>query len=385
MVSRENYKILQEYIQYLKNKGNCSKATLNLYTSYNSILLEWTGEKLLKTAPSFEESLPKYLSEHNNQNGIPYSSSYVKAMCAYTRRFFYWARDHCKGYNNITAEWIDSIIPHKNIDEVKEIVYYTLDEVKKICALEPENLCEQRTIAALAFLLLSGMRIAAFFTLPINNIRFDGNIIFIRQSPKDGVCTKNNKAANTSTFKCPALMKVVREWDDLVRTQCPGNSSWYARLDQNGNFDPREIIPMTVENADDLKAKARNPYKNFCSDLKKICKKAGVEYKSPHKARYGHIHLGMSKARTAEERKAVSLNVMHGGTGITDEIYMRMNSHQVSGIISGFSFDEPENELPQTAETKNPLLNAFSGLDSDTLLKMSQILASAAASQSNPS
>ena len=110
-----------------------------------------------------------------------------------------------------------------------------------------------------------------------------------------------------------------------------------------------------------------------------------MEYKSPHKARYGHIHLGMSKARTAEERKAVSLNVMHGGTGITDEIYMRMNSHQVSGIISGFSFDEPENELPQTAETKNPLLNAFSGLDSDTLLKMSQILASAAASQSNPS
>lgn len=348
-------------------------------------MLEWAGEKPLKNAPLFEESLPKYLSEHKNQNGNPYSSSYVKAICAYARRFFYWARDHCKGYKNFTADWIDGIIPPRKIDEVKEIVYYTLDEVKRICALESENISEQRTIAALAFLILSGMRIAAFFTLPINNIRFEKDIIFIKQSPKDGVCTKNNKAANTSTFKCPALIKIVREWDDLVRTQCPGNSSWYARLDHNGNFDPREIIPMTVENADELKALARNPYKNFCSDLKKICKKAGVEYKSPHKARYGHIHLGMSKARTAEERKAVSLNVMHGGTGITDEIYMRMNSDQVSGIISGFSFDESEEEPTPAVDTNSPLLNAFSGLDADTLLKMSQILASAASTSKNPS
>ena len=378
MIARENYKNLQEYIQYLRGKGNCSKATLDLYTAYNSILLEWADEKLLKTAPTFEESLPKYLYEHKNQNGNQYSLSYAKSVCAYARRFFYWARDHCKGYKFITAEWIDSIVPQRKIDEVKEIVYYTLDEVKKICALEPESLVEQRTIAALAFLLLSGMRISAFFTLPINNIKLEKNIIFIRQSPKDGVCTKNNKAANTSTFKCPPLMNIVREWDNLVRLKCPGNTSWYARLDQSGNFDPREITPMTVENADELKAMARNPYKNFCNDLKKICKKAGVEYKSPHKARYGHIHLGMSKAQTAEERKAVSMNVMHGSTGITDEIYMRMNSDQVSDIISGFSFDETEKELPQTIDTNNPLLNAFSGLDSDTLLKMSQILASAA-------
>lgn len=36
---------------------------------------------------------------------------------------------------------------------------------------------------------------------------------------------------------------------------------------------------------------------------------AGVAYKFPHKARYGHIHPGFTKAKTAEELKAVSLNV----------------------------------------------------------------------------
>ena len=138
---------------------------------------------------------------------------------------------------------------------------------------------------------------------------------------------------------------------------------------------------MTVENADELKAKARNPYKSFCSDLKDICKKAGVEYKSPHKARYGHIHLGMSKAKTAEERKAVSMNVMHGSTGITDEIYMRMSSDQVSGIISGFNFDESDNKTSVNPLSDNPLVNALNGLDADTLMKMSKIFESAASSQ----
>lgn len=380
MILRDNYTLLQKYLENLKNKGQCSKSTRDIYNAYNALILEWADEEPLKKAPSFEKTFQIFLSEKLNNDGAPYSYSYIKAACSYARRFFYWARDHDKGLKGITADWIDSIVPLRKIDEVKEIHYYTLDEVKRICALKPENLCEQRTIAALAFLILSAMRIAAFFTLPIKNIRFSNDKIFIRQSPKDGVCTKNNKAANTSTFMCSELMKVVREWDALVRSHCPANTSWYARLDKDGNFDPREIIPMTVENADELKAKARNPYKNFCEDLKVICKKAGVEYKSPHKARYGHIHLCMSKAKTMEERKAVSVNAMHGSLAITDEVYMRMGSDQVSDIYSGFDFDEKENTNNEEITSENMHKNLFPEMDPETLMKMSQFFASAAAS-----
>ena len=42
-------------------------------------------------------------------------------------------------------------------------------------------------------------------------------------------------------------------------------------------------------NKDELKARARYPYRDFCRDLKIICEMAGVSYKSPHKARYGRL------------------------------------------------------------------------------------------------
>ncbi len=127
-----------------------------------------------------------------------------------------------------------------------------------------------------------------------------------------------------------------------MRSQCPPESSWYARLDSGGNLDPRIIVPMTIDNQDELKMKALSPYSSFCKDLRKVCKMAGVTYKSPHKARYGHIHLGFSKAKTAEERKAISMNAMHGSLAITDEVYARMNSDQANKILLSFNFDEGE-------------------------------------------
>ena len=75
----------------------------------------------------------------------------------------------------------------------------------------------RRTIAALAFLLLSGMRIAAFFTLPIKDVNLDSRTV--RQLPTDGVCTKYNKAAITTLLMNSRLMKIIKEWDDLVRSQ----------------------------------------------------------------------------------------------------------------------------------------------------------------------
>lgn len=181
------------------------------------------------------------------------------------------------------------------------------------------------------------------------------------------------------------LMKIIKEWDDLVRSQCPLNSSWYARLNHEGKFDPRIIIPMTVDNKDELKRRARYPYKNFCTDLKTVCKMAGVTYKSPHKARYGHIHLGFSKARTAEERKAVSVNVMHESLSITDEVYARMSSDHVNNILLSFNFDDDyshekknmsdEKECFSNPDTMNKMLmEVFSSIDPDMLIQTGQIM-----------
>ena len=61
------------------------------------------------------------------------------------------------------------------------------------------------------------MRIAAFFTLPIKDVNLDSRTV--RQLPTDGVCTKYNKAAITTLLMNSRLMKIIKEWDDLVRSQ----------------------------------------------------------------------------------------------------------------------------------------------------------------------
>ncbi|MBQ6504193.1 MAG: hypothetical protein IJI57_09810 [Flexilinea sp.] len=382
-VLRNNFTVLRQYHEYLKSHTTCSGATLKVYEAYDSLILDWAAEKPLSKGPSFEVTFPRFLISQRNKDNEPYSAEYMKGICAYTRRFFDWARDHKREYHQITGEWIKMIKPEKTIEDIHEIVAYTLDDILRICDIKTDNMRLRRVIAAIAFLMLSGMRIAAFFTLPIKGVNLESHTV--RQMPTDGVCTKYNRAAITTLLIQSKLMRIIREWDDLVRSQCPLDSSWYARLDRNGNFDPRIIVPMTIDNKDELKARARYPYRDFCRDLKIICEMAGVSYKSPHKARYGHIHLGMSKARTAEERKAISENAMHGSLAVTDEVYARMNSDHANKILASFDFDDdpsgkrsdPEIESNANSDSMNDMMmKLFTAMDPDMLIQAGEFMKS---------
>lgn len=64
-----------------------------------------------------------------------------------------------------------------------------------------------------------------------------------------------------------------------------------------------------------------------------ICARAGIEYKSPHKFRYGHIVYARSFARNMEEAKAVSQNVLHSTSITTDKIYAKLTTDQVQNVI----------------------------------------------------
>ena len=381
-ILRDNFIVLQQYHQYLKGHTNCSGATFEIYETYNNQILNWAAERPLSDAPCFTITFPKFLLNQRNIKNEHYSSEYMQGICSYTRRFFTWANYHKEEYQQINRDWILTIKPEKSIEGIHEIVFYTLDEVQKICDLRPESMRLKRAIAALAFLLLSGMRISAFFTLPIKNVNLDSYTV--RQLPSDGVCTKYNKAAITTLLVNTKLMKIIKEWDDLVRSQCPPDSSWYARLNNEGKFNPRIIIPMTIDNQDELKKQARYPYKNFCTDLKTICKMAGVVYKSPHKARYGHIHLGFSKTKTAEERKAISINAMHESLSITDEVYARMSSDHANNILLSLNFDDysyEDNILSENHECSTDsdainkmMMQFFSSIDPDLLIKAGEYM-----------
>ena len=340
MILRHNYELLRKYRKELKETHKVNALTLETYEAYESLILDWAGNKPLSKAASFKETFPEFLNSCTNSKGQPYSSEYIKGACGYARRFFDWARDNDKDFRLMKGSWIKTITPIKRPGKLPDTRYYTKEELEKICAIQPKNLRMKRMIAAIAFLLLTGMRISAFLTLPIKNVSIQAKTI--KQNPEDGVCTKGNKAAVTTILKISKLLEIVEEWDKLVRENCPEDSSWYARLDSKGNFAPRIIEPMTAENSDYLKKKARNCRSLFYKDLKELCDLADVEYKPPHKARHGHIHLGMKKAKNYEDRKAVSMNVMHETVTITDAIYTRMKSEEANEIISHFDYDEQD-------------------------------------------
>ena len=57
----------------------------------------------------------------------------------------------------------------------------------------------------------------------------------------------------------------------------------------------------------------------------RLAREVELPYRSPHKFRHGHVHYGQAHSRTQEDYKAISQNVMHSTTGITDKFYSNMD------------------------------------------------------------
>ena len=84
---------------------------------------------------------------------------------------------------------------------LQEHSYWRLEDIRKIIALAPGNLREERDIATLAFLFISGMRIGAFVTLPAACVDIARRRVL--QLPEKGVQTRNHKAAVTLCSRSP--------------------------------------------------------------------------------------------------------------------------------------------------------------------------------------
>ena len=84
-------------------------------------------------------------------------------------------------------------------------------------------------------------------------------------------------------------------------------------------------------------------YSGFRNNLKKLCEIAGVEYKSPHKGRYGYIHEAMKEAKTMHDFQAIAQAVMDKLPTVMN-VYARMGHQDSIQTIRGFSFNQKEDE-----------------------------------------
>ena len=77
----------------------------------------------------------------------------------------------------------------------------------------------------------------------------------------------------------------------------------------------------------------------------------GHPYHSPHKFRHGHVHYGQAHSVTQEDYKAVSQNVMHSTTGITDQFYSNINDEEKKNRIDSM-FDDGRKTEHKSEEYK---------------------------------
>ena len=149
--------------------------------------------------------------------------------------------------------------------------------------------------------------------------------------------TKFRKKAITSLLNIPDLLNVVKDWDSYIRGVSKAQSTWYPRYEYN-NLSFKDCYPESRDREKAYKS-SQNIKSGFYRTLEKLCMLADIEYKGAHAFRLGHAHFGLKNAKNPEQMKAVSQNLMHKSTAITDELYSRMNAGDTNEIITTLGFD----------------------------------------------
>jgi site-specific recombinase XerD len=343
MIHRQNYLDIRAYLHYCEHGRQTASITADRYRSALRHLLDWAGETPLPQARRLEPSFPAYLSTARI-DGKPQAlapMSVVKTLqCA--RQFFGFARGEWPHrYKPVSDSWIGLLQPPRAMRAQSHLtvhLLYTLDEVLQIASVSTATLREARAQVAVAMLFLSGMRDDALASLPVDCV--DVATRHILQLPERGVRTKNRKAAQTVLLEIPALLAIVDRWDRQVREALPANALWYATLTSDG----MALTPTVHAHV------GRN--KVVADDVRLICGRAGVPYRSPHKLRHGHVVWSLKQAHTLADLKAISQNVMHSSVMITDGVYGNLVHDDVQSIIARLGHAERGQTGDANLETK---------------------------------
>ena len=328
MVNRHNYHFVKEFLTHQQDTRQLDPRSITRYWFYLKFLLLWADEVLFNQLASIRPAFAIYLSTTrlDGREGS-LDTDTLKKIIQTVKRFLTWLKmKYPQEFRELTSDWIEELCPPHGSDGVDEHVFVTIDEVRRLAALEiPDaDWALRRDQAGAVLLYLSGMRAGAFGTLPIAAIDLPGREI--KQWPSLGVETKNNKSATTFMLDIPDLLAVVDRWDAFIRPQLPPTAMWYTPT----------ISRWGVQT---LSADRPGANRNLAISKRMRClfELAGLPYKSPHKFRHGHAVFGLQHARTMADYQAVSTNLMHEDIRVTDSIYARLASDEVKQRIAGLT------------------------------------------------
>lgn len=308
MINRRNYADVQAHLVYRREVHRDSPGTQDNRWSALRMLLLWADAQLLSDAQRIRPGFAEFLAQQSRDDrGL--SASTVQGMMAAARSFFRWAIvAHSRRYR-ISPFWVDSLQAPDVPTAVAGRVFYDVDDVRRMAALQDENdsLRAQRITAAAAMLFLSGMRAGAFVTLPLCAV--DIGVGEVRQWTSLGVQTKGSKSGTTYLLGIPDLLEVVTRWDARIRRKFNDRAMWYCNI---GN------------GIEAVYTQSRARTHGLRNELRWLCAQVGMEYLGPHHFRHGHVVHAESVATTEADRIAISANLMHADPSITYRVYGRL-------------------------------------------------------------
>lgn len=344
MINKTNWKLIKKYLQYRLDVDQISKGSLTKEQTHTRYFLEWLQEKSFVYVHQMRPTLPQYLlSNRIDGNEMRLSAVYIKKILSTSRLFFTWLSDNEAGYRHIKQAWVKTLKVKRLNDVPKNKEIVTLEEVQEMASRPVRTLLERRTRASLVFLYLSGMRIDAFVSMPIQAVDISKRLV--NQFPSLGVRTKNRKHATTYLLKIPELLKVVKDWDDEVRLLLPSNGFWFAPF----SFQTREIDSTILKIGDHRSNLARKNFKQWLDGQ-------GLTYHSPHKFKHGHVHYGLLRSKNIADYKAVSLNALHSSIQVTDEFYSILRGDEVQNRIEALNNGQVSGDVSELVSLLENLL-----------------------------
>ncbi len=323
--SYENEIVKRKFFTYLKDAQGFSDISVQCIEKALWLWDEFTGNADYgsfgeKQAVGFKEWLK---NKKKNRSETLVSLSYCYDNFRYLRTFFSWLAEQ-PGYKSKISP-VDIHYLNLSKKEARMAIMPkpkklpSLEDVKKVIeTIQPKNEIDRRDRALLSLTLLTGARISALGSLPLES--FDEKRMTIDQNPKLNVRTKFSKRIVTALMPFP------------YKEACDYFVDWARYLRDVKGFGPSDpLFPATkVENGRESLGYYSNGevepvFWKSGSSLRKIFEKrfdnAGLPYYHPHTFRHLLVKEISKLPLTEEQKKAISQNLGHEHVGTTFGTY----------------------------------------------------------------
>ncbi|MFC1622775.1 tyrosine-type recombinase/integrase [Patescibacteria group bacterium] len=304
----KNESIKREYFTHCRDAQGFAESTINKYAQ---CIYKWQMCFENDDFAIFEKRLcnefKTFLRSEAEKNSTSLSNQYD--ILRHLKKFFLWLSEQ-KGYEKIKKTDLDYLRLSKKETSValekQEKDIPTLDEIKSIVNnITVSSEIAMRDKALIAFLILTGMRISAIISLPMQ--AFDKYSLAIEQSPKMGVKTKNSKKI-LSTFLPIDWLAGEKIFLD-----------WYSYLENKKGFSAQKpIFPanqsFSTEKVSDEFWKSTNPSRKI---IKERCEDANISYYNPHSFRHSAVAFMSEKGLSEADKRSISLVLGHENIGTT--------------------------------------------------------------------